>query len=155
MIRLRWRPTFASSLSPTFEGGSYIAVVSPRQAYDLRRDSDWKNVSTYSDKEKIYNGEIGKLFNVKVIVATNPKTFTHNTTFTGEAAFVLGRECAGTIKLAGTNSPMAPQLIYNDKPDKSDPLNQFNVVGWKAWYASMCLNPKFGVLIKSDKNLLA
>lgn len=137
------------------DGGAYVAVVSPRQAYDLRRDSDWKNVSTYSDKEKIYNGEIGKLFNVKVVVATNPKTFTHNTSFTGHSAFVFGKEFAGTIKLAGSSSPMKPQLMYNDKPDKSDPLGQFNVVGWKAWYASMVLNPKFGVLIKSDRNLLA
>jgi len=140
--------------APTFAGGNYVAIVSARQAYDLRRDADWKNVSTYSAKEQIFNGEIGKIYNVKVVIATNPKTFTHNTTLTGEAAFVLGRECAGTIKLAGTNSPMAPQLIYNDKPDKSDPLNQFNVVGWKAWYASMCLNYNYGVLIKSHRNTL-
>jgi len=138
----------------SFEGNSYIAVVSPRQAYDLRRDSDWKNVSTYSDKEKIYNGEIGKLFNVKVVIATNPKEFTHNTTYTGHAALVFGREFLGTVKLAGSNSPLKPQLMYNDKPDKSDPLGQFNVVGWKAYYASMVLNPKFGVIIKSDKTTL-
>lgn len=142
--------------APTFAGGCYIAVVSPRQAYELRRDADWKNVATYSDKERIYNGEIGKIFNVKVVIGTNPKThsYTNGSAKTGETAIVLGRECAGTIKLAGTNSPMAPQLIYNDKPDKSDPMNLFNIVAWKAWYASMCLNPKFGVLIKTERNAL-
>jgi len=137
------------------DGGAYVAVVSPRQAYDLRRDTDWQNVANYSDKEKIYSGEIGKLFNVKVVVANNPKTFTHNTSLTGHAAFVFGKEFAGTVKLAGSNSPMKPQLIYNDQPDKSDPMNLYNVVAWKAWYASLVLQPKFGVLIKSDRNLLA
>ena len=110
------------SNAPTFDGGSYIAVVSPRQAFDLRQDSAWRNVSTYSDKEQIYNGEIGKIFNVKVVVAQNTKTFTHHTSATGHYAFVLGRECAGTINLAGGGSPLKPQLIYNDQPDKSDPL---------------------------------
>lgn len=160
--------------APTFEGGSYIAIVSPRQAYDLRQDATWKNVSTYSDKEKIYKGEIGKLYNVKVVVCTNPKVVTgavdwnydgdtadtvngvaetgHGLTF--DTAFVVGRECLGTIKLSGSASPMKPQFIYNDKPDKSDPLGQFHVVGWKAWYASMVLNVNFGVMIRSEQNAL-
>lgn len=161
--------------APTFEGGCYIAVVSPRQAYDLRQDNDWKNVSTYSDREKIYSGEIGKLYNVKVVVHTNAKAVTGDVDwnydgdvldtvdgvaesghgFTFDTAFVIGRECLGTIKLAGSNSPMAPKLVYNDKPDKSDPLNQFNIVGWKAYYASMCLNTDFGVMIRSQQNALA
>ena len=134
-------------------GGCYVAVLSPRQAYDIRQESGgaWADVGTYQAKEQIMSGEIGKLFNVKVVVANNTKTFTHNTSLTGHAAFVFGKECIGTIKLAGSNSPMKPQLIYNDKPDKSDPLNQFNIVGWKAWYASMVLNAKFGVLVKSDE----
>ena len=161
--------------APTFDGGHYIAVVSPRQAYDLRQDSNWINVGTYSDREKIYNGEIGKLYNVKVVVTTNPKTITAAIdwdfdgnvttsastpqiadahTFTYESALVIGRECLGTIKLAGQNSPMAPKLVINNKADKSDPLNQFNVVGWKAYYASMCLNTNFGVVIRSQQNAL-
>jgi N4-gp56 family major capsid protein len=159
--------------APMFDG-HYMAVVSPRQAYDLRQDSAWINVGTYSDREKIYNGEIGKLYNVKVVVATNPKQITaaidwnfdgdatdgagstvaeaHGLTF--ETALVFGREFLGTVKLAGSNSPMKPQLIYNDKPDKADPLNQYNVVGWKAYYASMCLNTNFGVVIRSEQNAL-
>ena len=160
--------------APTFAGDCYIAVVSPRQAYDLRRDSTWLNVGTYQAKEMIYKGEIGKIFNVKVIVSTNPKTVTaaidwnadgdatdaatadivaeaHTLTF--EAAFVLGRECLGTIKL-GSNSPLAPSLIINDKADKSDPLNQFMTAGWKAYYASMVLNTSYGVVIRSEQNAL-
>ena len=139
--------------APTFSGGCYVAVLSPRQAYDIRQEASgvWKSVGQYSNKEQIFNGEIGKLFNVKVVVANNTKTFTHNTSLTGHAGWVMGKECIGTIKLAGSNSPLKPSLIYNDKPDKSDPLNQFNIVGWKAYYASMVLNAKFGVLIKSDE----
>lgn len=161
--------------APTFEGGHYLAILSPRQAYDLRQDSLWQNVGTYSDKEKIYKGEIGKLFNVKVITTTNPKSLTaaidwnfdgdktdptgggivaeaHGLTF--EVGMVIGRECLGTIKLGGTPGPMSPQLVINNTPDKTDPLNQYTMVGWKAWYAAKVLNEKFGVLIRSEQNAL-
>lgn len=137
--------------APTFAGGNYVAVVSPRQSYDLRRDSDWKNVASYSDKEKIYNGEIGKFFNVKVVECTNAKEFTYDTSSTGVAAFVFGKEFAGTVKLSGSSSPMKPQLLINDKPDKSDTLNQFVTVGYKFYSAAKTLNPKFGVMIKASK----
>lgn len=138
--------------APTFAGGHYVAVVSPRLSYDLRQDTKWVNVSSYSDKEKIYNGEIGKFFNVKVVEQTNPKEFDHNSgTNNGQAAFVFGKEFAGTVKLAGSTSPLKPQLIINDKPDKSDPLSQYLTAGYKFYCASKVLNPKFGVMIKANK----
>lgn len=138
--------------APTFPGGHYIAAVSPRLSYDLRSDDKWINVASYSDKEKIYNGEIGKFFNVKVVEHTNPKEFDHNSgTSNGHACFVFGKEFAGTVKLAGSSSPMKPQLIINDKPDKSDALNQYISVGYKLYVAAKVLNPKYGVLIKANK----
>ena len=137
--------------APTFAGGNYVAVVSPRLSYDLRQDNKWINVSSYSDKEKIYNGEIGKFFNVKVVEHTNPKEFTYDTTETGQAAFVFGKEFVGTVKLAGSTSPLKPQLIINDKADKSDPLSQYLTAGYKFYCASKVLNPKFGVCIKASK----
>lgn len=163
--------------APTFAGGHYIAVLSPRQAYDLRRDPTWENVGTYSDKEKIYRGEIGKLFNVKVIVTTNAKTFTSfdwnadndavdptgggivaedltGTNGTYEMGIVLGKECLGTIKMGGTPGPMSPSIVINNQPDKTDPLNQYTMLGWKAYYATKVLNTKFGVLINSEQNAL-
>ncbi len=138
--------------APTFPGGHYIAVVSPRLSYDLRSDDKWINVSSYSDKEKLYNGEIGRFFNVRVVEHTNPKEFDHNSgTGNGHACFVFGKEFAGTVKLAGSSSPMKPQLIINDKPDKSDALNQYVTVGYKLYVAAKVLNPKYGVLIKANK----
>lgn len=159
--------------APTFDGGHYVAVVSPRVAYQLRTDNLWLDVGKYSDKEKIYSGEIGKVFNVKVIVHTNPLESSDaniDWNFDGdvldtvdtvaetahglgtiERSFVFGREFAGTVKLAGAGSPMSPRLVMNNKPDKTDPLNQYTMVGWKAYSASLCLNPKFGVAIQSPK----
>ena len=67
------------------------------------------------------------------------------------AAFVFGKEFAGTVKLSGSSSPMKPQLLINDKPDKSDTLNQFVTVGYKFYSAAKTLNPKFGVMIKASK----
>jgi len=147
--------------APTFEGGHYIGVLSPRQAYDIRGDANWLDIGKYQSGEKIYRGEIGKLFNVKVVVATNPKEVTDpdfdydvivdaGETGTFEVGWVFGKECIGTIKMAGTPGPMAPQLVINNKADKTDPLNQYAMVGWKA-YAAKVLNEKFGVMIRSQK----
>ena len=42
-------------------GESYVAIVHPYVAYDLRRNPEWIDVHKYAAPENIYNGEIGKL----------------------------------------------------------------------------------------------
>ena len=41
-------------------GESYVAIVHPYVAYDLRRNPEWIDVHKYAAPENIYNGEIGK-----------------------------------------------------------------------------------------------
>ena len=50
-------------------------------------------------------------------------------------------------KLGGL--PQRPQIIINDQPDKSDPLNQLVMVGWKAAYVAMILQPTWGIALRS------
>lgn len=61
-----------------FSDGYYIGIISPEQAYDLRNDPLWQDVSKYNGGEAIKAGEVGKIHGVKFIESTNlPKVYTY------------------------------------------------------------------------------
>lgn len=90
------------------EGGRehYIAIVSPDAVYDLQGCSEWLAVSEYSNKEAIYNGEIGRMFGVVFVESTEAKVFKQsvlnkvNANTTSAATFVL------------KNAPTAAEVAY-------------------------------------------
>lgn len=55
--------------------GSYVGIIHPDTAYDLMSDPKWINVKTYSDPEGIYQGEIGKIENVRFVESSEAKVF--------------------------------------------------------------------------------
>jgi len=55
--------------------GSYVGIIHPDTAYDLMSDPKWVNVKTYSDPEGIYQGEIGKIENVRFVESSEAKIF--------------------------------------------------------------------------------
>ena len=58
--------------------GSYVGIIHPDTAYDLMSDPKWVNVKTYSDPEGIYQGEIGKIENVRFVESSEAKIFHAN-----------------------------------------------------------------------------
>lgn len=56
----------------------FICICSPEATYDLQNDEMWKNVSTYSNSEAIYSGEIGRLFGVVFVESTEAKVFSQS-----------------------------------------------------------------------------
>ena len=56
--------------------GSFVGIIHPDAAYDLMSDPKWVNVKTYSDPEGIYQGEIGKIENVRFVETSEAKIFT-------------------------------------------------------------------------------
>jgi N4-gp56 family major capsid protein len=141
-----------NSRAPRLNGG-YVAVIPPSCSRDIMRDDDWLETAKYSQAMKLYKGEIGSLWGVRFVEATNPMLEaaegTYNAAGTILTTVVLGRGAFGVPKLAGTKSPWKPSVIINDKPDKSDPLNQFITAGWKAYWASMVLDRRFGRALRS------
>jgi len=74
--------TLKKARAPMFSDGGkpyYVAIVGPDTTYDLQNDTAWLDVSKYQDKEKIYSGEIGTIFGVKIIETTEAKVFTADT----------------------------------------------------------------------------
>ena len=53
----------------------FVCICSPDSTYDLQNDSNWKNVSTYSNSEAIYSGEIGRLYGVVFVESTEAKVY--------------------------------------------------------------------------------
>lgn len=74
-------------------GESYVAIVHPYVAYDLRRNPEWIDVHKYASPENIYNGEIGKLAGVRFIETSEAKIWTGTGCPTSLAVF-------GTLVLA-------------------------------------------------------
>ena len=64
--------------APKFNRGGrefYVAVVGPDTVFDLQGDSTWQAVAEYQDKEKIFSGEIGRIFGVVFVETTEAKLF--------------------------------------------------------------------------------
>lgn len=129
------------------KNGDYFIVVPPQISYDLMLDTKFFiPVNTYQDKTQVMKGEVGKWFGVRVVETTVPFEETSGGTegtFVADGAIktsiVTGTGGFGTPLMAG-NSPYDPQIIINMKPDKSDPLNQFVIAGFKTYWAALVLN---------------
>jgi N4-gp56 family major capsid protein len=136
-------------------GAAYACMICPQVQRDLLRDTDIIDPAKYQDKSVIAKGEVGMAWGARIITHTNP--FIEDTTEGTYAnsgnkiysSYIVGRGAYGTPKLAGTQSPLKPSLIINDKADKSDPLNQFMTAGWKSYWAASTLNAAFGVTLRS------
>lgn len=84
----------------------FVCICSPEATYDLQNDELWKSVSTYSNAEAIYSGEIGQLFGVVFVESTEAKTYEQtvlnavNANTSSSAEFVL------------KNAPTAAEAAY-------------------------------------------
>lgn len=60
----------ATANAPKFEGNYYVCFVHPHQSRDLRDDSAWIEASKYGAPEQLFNGEIGRIDDVRFIETT-------------------------------------------------------------------------------------
>ena len=108
----------------------FICICSPDATYDLQSDENWKNVSTYSNSEAIYSGEIGRLYGVVFVESTEAKVYeqsVHNKVklaTTNSSAFVLKSnptemekaylsQGGNKIKIGGTEYTLAETNSFN------------------------------------------
>ena len=140
-------------------GDSYVAIIHPYAAYDLKTSKEWIEVHKYADPEAMYRGEIGKLGNIRFIETSEAKiwkdsTCPKNGSPTGSEAqqyyavfgtLVLGAHAYGVTELEGGGlEHIVKQLGYGD-----DPLNQRASVGWKGMRAAERLVEQYMVRIES------
>jgi N4-gp56 family major capsid protein len=154
--------------APTF-GGSYVWAVPPQVTRDILNNSEWQAIINHAYADKYFNGEIGKLHNCRVVEMTNPYTEDEtegtvattfstggsNTTGMIYSSYILGKGAFGTVNMKKMGSSLnKPSIIINDKADKSDPLNQKTVIGWKAFYAGAILNSNWGIALRTKSQFV-
>ena len=143
---------------------SYVLVAHPAVIRDLQQDDDWLKVSSYSNPDAIFKGEVGSLFGCKVVSSTNVQRFntsgsgvadTTNSTGVGYANIMLGGNAFGVPSLnsiAASGSPFAPKVTILDAADKSDPYGQRVVASFKTFYAAKQLDTTFFRAIFAKSN---
>ena len=135
-------------------GDSYIAIIHPYAAYDLKTSKEFIEVHKYADPEAMFRGEIGKLGNIRFIETSEAKIWKDATCPAGLAVFgtlVLGAHAYGVTELEGGGlEHIVKQLGYGD-----DSLNQRASVGWKGMRAAERLVEQYMVRIESASSYSA
>lgn len=127
--------------------GSYIAVIHPDIEDDVRTDKEnFIDVVKYNNAEKIYEGEIGKWYGVKIIVNNNAKVWRDDTCPANPDApetggedyeqylavygiVVFGLDAYADVKLTDGDIKMLIKQVGSSGVD--DPLDQRGSIGWK------------------------
>ena len=129
-------------------GDSYIAIIHPYAAYDLKTCKEFIEVHKYADPDTMFRGEIGKLGNIRFIETSEAKIWKGTGCPSGLAVYgtlVLGSHAYATTELEGGGlQHIVKQLGYGD-----DPLNQRASVGWKAVKTAERLSEQYMVRIES------
>ncbi len=147
--------------APTING-SYVAVIHPSVEFDLITDPNWIDVNKYSNTEKIFNGEIGKLYNVRFLVSTEAKIWAKTTdncpadTEGGSShpalavygSVFVGQDAFGVVDLEGGGLEMIIKDANSGGVENA--LNQRGSVGWKVTgYCAKILQPDYMVRLES------
>ena len=135
-------------------GKHLICICSPDATYDLQSDSNWQDVSKYSNAEQIYSGEIGKMFGVVFVESTEAKVWAGAGATNGgkkadvHSALVFGRDAYGTIDI-GSSGAIKSIVKGFGSAGTEDPLNQRATVGAKVMaYTAKILNDDWIVRIE-------
>lgn len=147
ILGLASRTQLKKAKTPGVQQGDYVHLVPPDIAYDLMQHAKWETPANYAGAKQIFKGELGRLYGARYVEHTQPwiedgAAGAENTYAAAGNIFsviTLGMEAFGVVELAGGNSPYAPSMTILDKPDKSDPHNQFIVTSWQAYFAAKAL----------------
>lgn len=140
----------STKAAPVF-GDGYIAIMHPNVLFDLQTGTaTWAflDLSKYTESGRalIVNGEVGKIFNVRVVTSSFIQTFASNVTV--YPTYVLWKGAYGVADLQGLRSYMV-----GDWASKSDPLSQRRYVWSKVAFNAIILQQDALVRIESASSL--
>lgn len=134
--------------APTIDG-SYIGIIHPDVSYDLMSDPKWVNVKSYSDPTGIYEGEIGKIENVRFVETSEAKIF-EGAGASGRdvyATLILGDDAYGVSEITGGGLKHIVKQLGS--AGSADPLDQRATAGWKATHAAVRLVEAYMVRVET------
>ncbi len=143
--------------------GEYVMVVAPQVARDILNDPKVVLTGQYGNSKSLMNGELGRWYNIRCVVGTNPwiedgndagteGTYDVDADATAANAifvnFALGSDGFGIPQMGGL-SPFNPSVMICDKAEKSDPSNSFITAAMRMYWAVKTLNDQWVVALRS------
>lgn len=135
--------------APKLNGG-FVFLLPPQLMNDLCQDSHYETAFQGRGNDGVFKGQIGQIDGFRFVEHTNP--FIEDETYgsydsaddDGDGfiytGLALGRGAYGVPKIAGTKSPLKPQVFISDGAEKVDPANQYVVAAWKAFLMGVGLD---------------
>ena len=127
--------------------GEYIAIMHPYVACDLEKSKDWQELQKYVHPEKVYDGEIGSVGNIRVIKNTRAKIWADAGASDASvfATMVLGADAYAVSDLEGAGL----EHIVKPLGSGEDQLNQRGSIGWKAYNLAKILIQQYMLRIET------
>ena len=133
----------ANNIEP-IRDGSYVLILHPHVSFDLKNDPRFEEWHKYTDASALFNGEIGKIDNCRIVESTEALiTKGGEDDPTGLAVyhcFMLGQGAFGMTDIGGKGIEVIIKPLGSS--GTADPLNQRGTVGWKTNCASVLLSPE-------------
>ena len=123
----------------TYENGNYRAVIHPRQAGDLQRDTasgGWVDIFKYNEPGVLQGLRTASYAGVDFIISSNAKIFT---TAGAGSANVFAALFLGPNAFAVNDLQQLAAYLVGFGGDHSDPIAQKAIAGWKMAYGCKIL----------------
>lgn len=140
---LRSAHTKLSSLDAPKVGGYYVGVAHPFVIGDIQGESNgaWIEFSKYTTPDKLFKGEVGALYGVRLVSCSNVQTFASTTTV--YPTLVMGAGAYGVTEWSSL------ETIYKPLGSGADALNQVASVGAKIDFSAKRLQEDAMVRIET------
>lgn len=116
--------------------GSYVAIIHPSVAEDLRESNEWKEFHKYNDVTPIFKGEIGMLHGCRFVESNEAKIWKAGASGVGVyATLFLGKDAFGILDPEGEGM----EMIVKTREQIGGPLNQFSTIGYKFCHGAKIL----------------
>jgi len=138
---------------------AYVVIAHTDCEHDIRALAGFIPVAKYGQRKPLCQYELGSVENFRFVLTVNAEPFLAATTAStagfkavGGAAndvypfIVFGRGFYAHIPLKGAK---AVEMFVHSGADKSDPLNQRDLVGAKYWYTAVRLNENWGYRVEA------
>ena len=136
--------------TPKFNGREFVGVIHESINFELMNDPNWIDFQKYSNPQAMFEGEVGKIYNVRFVSTTNAPIIREVSD--AQAVYqtmIFGQDAFAVVKPEGAGL----EMIHHGKDKIGGPLNQFGTVGGKASFATKILYPERMVIIEHGSKI--
>ena len=144
----------ATNNAPKIDGSYYICFVHPHQSRDLRDDPSWINASNYGAPEQLFNGEIGRIDDVRFIETTIMPNGAAAESDLGYVAELKGAGASSAnvyqaVIFGEDYYALAESLRPEIRTDDTEDFGREVKIAWYGIWGTAVLNPGHGVILET------